>query len=168
MFHIVVALIAISVCYKWGDMKNWKLYYPTILFFIIGDLSYNVITYNNPLWLYYSPLLKHTFSDLLIDITVYPSTVLVFVPNFPKGTYKRGLYISYYVLIYTFFEFVSLRLGYIIHFNGWNIMSSIIFNYVMFIMIILHHKKPLIAWSLVLVAPHILLYLYKIPYSMIR
>lgn len=34
----LLACLFILVCYKWGDWRNWKTYYPTILFLIAGTL----------------------------------------------------------------------------------------------------------------------------------
>ena len=36
-FQIVVTLIIVVIARKWGDWRNWKQYYPTILFFIATD-----------------------------------------------------------------------------------------------------------------------------------
>lgn len=37
---------------KWGNWRRWRDYYPTILFFIIGDLLYSCLLYNHQLWAY--------------------------------------------------------------------------------------------------------------------
>lgn len=49
MYRIMMGAIFIITCWKWGDWKNWKLYYPTIQFLIIGDLKANFLLYNKPL-----------------------------------------------------------------------------------------------------------------------
>ena len=168
MYHIFLSTTSIYICYKFGDWKNWQKYYSTILFFILSSVVCLVLTYNHPLWLYESKILNRTFSDLLISITVYPSTVMIFIPNFPRKISKIIIYISSYVAIYTIIELISNKLGYFTYHNNWNIWCTIIFNYIMFPMSILHYRKPLVAWIIALISPHILFFILKIPYSTIR
>ena len=168
MFHIFLAVFSITICYIRGDWKNWLNYYPTILFFILNSVVYNLLTYNHPLWLYESGILNCTFSDLLIAITVYPSTVMIFIPNFPRKVSKILLHISIYVALYTSTEFIANKLGYFTYHNSWSIGYSFIFNYSLFSILILHYKKPLYAWIMALMFPFILFYIMKIPYSSIR
>ncbi|WP_376769050.1 CBO0543 family protein [Clostridium psychrophilum] len=118
--------------------------------------------------MYDTKILNHSFCDLFICITVYPSTVMLFIPNFPKKMTKIITHISFYVVVYTIAEWIGLKLGYFSHFNGWNIWFSTIFNYILFSVLYLHYKKPLYAWGIALISPHILFFLMKIPYSSIK
>lgn len=52
MYRIIIISLFLLACWKWGNWRNWKEYYPTILYFIIGDLSYKVLFYNKTLWEY--------------------------------------------------------------------------------------------------------------------
>jgi len=61
-----------------------------------------------------------------------------------------------------------MTLGYFTHHNGWNIWFSLIFNYILFSVLYLHYKKPLYAWGIALISPHILFFIMKIPYSSIE
>jgi len=168
MYHIFLAIVSIAICYKLGDWRNWRKYYSTILFFILSSVVCIVLTYNHPLWLYKSEILNQTFSDLLISITVYPSTIMLFIPHLPNGKIKTIRHISYYVAVYSIVEFIASKLGYFSYYNGWNIGYTIIFNYIMFPILILHYRKPVYVWFIVLICPHILFFLLKIPYSTIR
>jgi hypothetical protein len=168
MFHIILVVASIFICYKYGDWRNWRKYYSTILFFILSNVVCILLTYNHPLCFYESEILNRTFCDLLICITVYPSTVMLFIPHFPKKMTKIIIHISCYVAIYTIAELIGMKLGYFTHHNGWNTWCTIIFDYLMFSILILHYKKPLYAWIIGLISPHILLFIMKIPYSSIR
>lgn len=168
MFHVILAIVSILICYKFGDWNNWSKYYPTILFFIVSNLVCIILTFNRPLWLYESTFLHHTFSDLLVSITVYPSTIMVYLYYLPTGIKKTIPYISFYVAIYTIVESISLKLGYFTYHNGWNIWCSIIFDYILFALLIVHYKKPLYAWTFALISPHILFFIFHIPYSVVR
>jgi len=168
MYHIFLAIVSILICYKFGDWKNWKIYYPTILFFILSNVVCILLTYNHTLWLYESTILNHSFSDLLICITVYPSTIMLFIPHFPSKITKAILHICIYVAVYSIPEFIALKLGYFTYQNGWTIWCTLIFNFIMFPILILHYKKPIYAWAIALISPHILFFLMKIPYNSIR
>ncbi|MGH4049847.1 MAG: CBO0543 family protein [Clostridium sp.] len=168
MYLIFLAVISIGICYKSGDWRNWKKYYPTILFFILSNVVCILLTYNHALWQYKTKILNHTFSDLFISITVYPSMVMLFIPNFPKKTMKIITHISFYVALYTIAELIGMKLGYFIHFNGWNIWFSIIVNYILFSLLYLHYKKPIYAWIIALLSPHILFFFMNIPYNSIK
>lgn len=168
MYYILIAAGSLYLCYKYGDWRNWMTYYPTILFFMLSNVVCAYLIFNHPLWFYESSILNRTFCDLFICITVYPSTIMVFIPHFPKKIIPGIIHISYYVWLYVIVEFIAVKLGYFSYHNGWNIACTIVFNYIMFSILMLHHKKPLYAWMIALVCPHILFFLMKIPYSSIR
>ncbi|WP_404814413.1 CBO0543 family protein [Clostridium algoriphilum] len=168
MYHIFLAVVSIVICYKLGDWRNWRKYYSTILFLILSNVVCILLTYNHILWLHETKILNHTFGDLFICITVYPSIVMLFIPNFPKKITKIITHISFYVAIFTMAEFIGLKFGYFTHHNGWSIWLSIIFNYTLFSIVYLHYKKPLYAWIIALLSPHILFFLMRIPYNSIK
>jgi len=168
MYYIFLAIVSIVISYKFGDWRNWKNYYPTILFFILSNVACTLLTYNHTLWSYETKILSHTFCDLFVCITVYPSIVMLFIPKFPKKITKIITHISFYVAIFTIAELIGMKFGYFTHHNGWNIWFSIIFNYILFPLLYLHYKKPLYAWIIALISPHILFFLMKIPYIIIK
>ena len=156
------------MCYKFGDWRNWHKYYSTILFFILSSVVCIALTYDHPLWLYEPVIINHTFTDLFISITVYPCTIMLFLRKLPKNFTKILLHISIYVAAYTIPEFIAVKLGAFTYYNGWSIWHTLVFNYIMFPILILHFKKPLYAWLIALISPHILFYVLKIPYSSTR
>jgi hypothetical protein len=168
MYFILLAVVSVLICYKFGDWKNWKNYYPTILFFILSNVVCILLIYNHPFWFYEPYIIDRTFSDLFICITVYPSTVILFIANFPKKITKIISHISFYAAIYTIAELIGVKLGYFTYYNGWNIWYSLIFNLMLFPILMLHYKKPLYAWMIALISPHILFFIMKIPYNSIR
>jgi hypothetical protein len=156
------------MCYKFGDWRNWRKYYSTILFFILSNVACILLTYNHTLWQYETEILNHTFCDLFVCITVYPSIVMLFISNFPKKTIKIITHISFYVAIFTIAEWIGVKLAYFTYFNGWNIWFSTIVNYILFSVLYLHYKNPFYAWGIALISPHILFFLMKIPYNSIK
>jgi len=90
---LLLPMIWILSAYKWSDWRNWKKYYPTILFFILSDLIYNFIAYNYPLWELTSPKLGVTYSVLIKCFTSWPASTLLYLTHFPlAGKLKKALY----------------------------------------------------------------------------
>ncbi|RCX18396.1 hypothetical protein DFR58_105160 [Anaerobacterium chartisolvens] len=167
MFRIFVVLISVFCCFIWGDWKNWRMYYPTILYFIIWDMIYNFIFFNHTLWMY-SGLVNHTFSTLLIAFTVFPCTTMVYLPHIPKKLWQQVAYIFFWVFLYSVIEFISYLMKTFEYDNNWNIWWSAGFNTVMFLMLWLHHKKPLIVWPISVALFSLAMYIFKIPFDKIK
>lgn len=148
------SLVWLFALIKWGDIKNWKKYYPTILFFILGDFIYLYLLSDSfPMWKY-SPQgmdknfgITSTHVELSIMLIKYPATILIYLPRFPdENRIKQVLYFIGWTLIYLFNEMIDLKLNLIQYFNGWNLYWSFLFNAVMFLILKTHHTRPLLAW----------------------
>ena len=138
----------IYVAYRAGDWRNWRKYYPTILFFWCGDLIYNIVFYKKPLWVFENPAFSHQFTDLLSLFIVFTCTVLIFIPRYPKPFGKQLVYLGYWILLYSGIEWIFYVLGGITYENGWNIWWSVLHNVYQFILLIIHQSKPILAWVL--------------------
>lgn len=158
----------VLAAWKWGDWRNWQKYYPTILFFALGDLIYSLLTYNFPLWEYKSPLMKTTLIDLVISLIYFPATILLFLPHFPKGFLKQAAYTLLWIIIYIATEAISQKLGFFSHQNGWNIWWSLLFNFLMFPLLYLHHKKPQWAWVVAIAMGTAIIIYFKVPFASMK
>ncbi|RSD28817.1 CBO0543 family protein [Mesobacillus subterraneus] len=153
--HFVYNALFLIAAIIWGDWKGWKKYYPTILFFFTGDLLKGVLLYNQMKWTYQesifgqSILVNHTVIALMIMFVVYPSTILIYLGRFPSVRWKKILWVFTWVGVYTLIEHINERyLNLINHHGGWNIGWSVLFNIVMFSLLRLHFKNPLLTWGL--------------------
>lgn len=168
--HFLLNLLFLVAAIKWGDWKNWRTYYPTWLFFVGGDLFKNALLNDFRLWSYKETifgsniLFGHLIIDILIMLVAYSSTLLIYLGNFPTNRLKQICWILFWVSIYSLIEFVNLNyLNLIEHHNGWNMLWSILFNLVMFTVLIIHVKKPLIAWLMSLLFLFFLLQIFNVP-----
>lgn len=161
-FHIATCVTALLVCYKYGDWKHWNKYYSTILFFIAGDLLYSQVFHNNLLWMYVTDILNHTLINMLMMVTVYPATVMLFIPNYPKGIFNKVVYTLSWIFLFSLAEYIAVLLGCFSYEDGWSVGWSIIFNLVMFPLLYLHDKKPLLAWFLAIVELIIYLIIFDV------
>lgn len=154
MANAIYAVIWLFMLWKWGDWRSWQKYYPTILFFFIGDFIYlYLLSDHYPMWRYIpsegDSELGVTNSHISLSIMAikYPATALIYLSKFPEhNIIKQILFIGFWVLLYTVNELIDVSFNLIKYYNGWNLIWSIIFNTVMFICLYIHYRKPLIAW----------------------
>lgn len=167
MFRIFEILIFLFVCYKWGDWRNWKKYYATILYVIIGDLSYNFVFFNFDLWRYYQ-LVNHTFSDIIVAFTVLPCGIILFNTHYPQQNLRKILYILTWSFLCAFLEFIFHKMSYILYYNQWNILWSFGVFFIAFCLIRLHLKYPPLTWALSLVLAILVAIIFRLPVSVIK
>ena len=164
MLIVIIAIVSIASALKWGDVKNWQNYYGTIVFFIAADLAYNALTGSKRLWEYES-FLPHEYINLFVMFTIYPSVMLIFLPKWPSGVGNQVIHILKWAIIFSSVELVLSLFGEFAYHNGWNIWFSVLFDCVMFSTLILHHKRPLLAWPVALGVGAAILYSFHIPMS---
>lgn len=167
MVHVITALIVILAAWKWGDWRNWRFYLPTIQYFIIGDLLYNLFTWEYRLWLYPTPpniLPNHLLNNLFIMFTLYPASLLIMLYRFPeRNRMRQTLYLLSWIGFWVLFEFVMLMTGQFVYDNGWTFGWSICFATIMVTMLTLHHKRPMLAYLLSIPITLFLLYWFQVP-----
>lgn len=164
LLFVVVAWIIIGK--KFVHWKTWKECYPTIQYFIICNLFYNFLYYNHTLWAYKAkttPILNHTLIETAFTFLIVPITIMIYLQHFPEGDQKQKKYI--YVFSWCFFywiiEYMFNKKGLFIYDNDWNIWWSAMFNVLMFTMLRVHYKKPLLA--LILSVPIIIFLIFLFP-----
>lgn len=168
LLNLSFALIYIIITYKWGDWQNWKLYYPTILFYWFGDILSFALFYQHSLWLYSIPGIPHLFHELFVIIVMYSCGVILYLSNFPKTLASQCMYILFWVSLYTFLEWLGMKAGNFYHFHGWTLPWSFALYLVMFPTFRLHQKNPLLALCILLSGLALLLKLFDIPLEHIK
>ena len=166
IYRPIVAITLILICLKWGDWKNWRKYYPTMLYVIVWDLLYNFFTVNHPLWRLDHPILKHTFSEVVMVFVNYPSSILLYLPYIPRiSIVKQILQIAFWTLLFSLLEVGSIATHTISYYNGWNYWWSVGFNVLAFSMIRFHYENPLLAWPISVLLFFIFMIIFKLPLS---
>ncbi|WP_372512770.1 CBO0543 family protein [Bacillus salipaludis] len=157
--------------WRWGDWRNWEKYQSTILFKITCALLYEVLTYNYPLWEYSdfdTFLPTHTLNSLAITFVGFTCTVLLFLSCYPETKKKQIFYIIFWVLLNSAIEISYHLIGLFKYYHGWNFWWSVLFNCVMFPMLILHYKKPLMAYALSVPIIIVLLLYFDVPIDKLK
>lgn len=163
--RIIHGLIWITIAYKLGDWKNYRKYYPTMLFMGTGNLIYNVIYYKKRLWDFNNDLLAFPFHELFIIFMIFFPSVLVFLTHYPSGKRitKRILYLVMWVFIYTGIEVIMYALDMIDYYNNWNFSWSILHNSYQFPLLYLHHRNPVYGWIVGFAILGFILFIFKVP-----
>jgi hypothetical protein len=153
--QLIFPVIFFLISLKWGKWHNWRQYYPTMLLMVVGNLLYSSMFKEYPMWSF-----EHTFEekilpttmsiDLLKTFTTFPILTLVFLSNYPedKSVIKKVLHILTWTLIFGAIEYIAKLLGMISYHNGWSMWWSLLFDFTMFSLLIVHYKRPIIAWLL--------------------
>jgi hypothetical protein len=174
--NAIYALVWLAILYKWGDWRNWKKYYSTILFFILGDFIYlYLLSERYPMWSY-TPQgldkesgLTNSHISLSIMLIKYPATVLVYLSKFPsQGTTRKLLYIGFWIALYVLNELLDLSVNLIKYDNGWNLWWSALFNAIMFTILRIHYLRPPLAWALSAVFIIFLWNVFEVPATVFR
>ena len=144
---IVIILITILLTWKFADWRNWQKYQSTMLLFSLGNLLYNFVYHDHFLWKFNPDIFNHHIMEVIFTFTVFPLTALIFLSNIPKSFKKQLFHIAQYIFIYIVIEFFLFEIGRIKYNYGWNILWSLAWDCVMFSILLLHYKKPLLAYS---------------------
>lgn len=167
MNNILIRIISVSIflisAYKWGDWKNWKKYYPTMVFFGMGDLIYATVFYDKPLWDFPTNFLVSPLDELLLIFGCFFPTTLTFLSHYPKKAFSQIAYNSMWIGIYMSLELINIILGTIEYYRGWNIGWSLLHNTIQFPLIALHHKNPILTWVIALIFLVVIMKIFKIP-----
>jgi hypothetical protein len=164
--HVFIVILTIFFVWKQKVYKEWRKYHATMLYFSICNLTYNLICANYWLWKFdNNVLLTHTLLELVYSFITFPATVLLFLAQYPeKKAIKRK--ITYYLTwigIYFVGEWLLLQAGEMIHSNGWSLRWSLLFDFIMFPMLRLHYKHPLIAYLLSVLIATFLICWFDVP-----
>lgn len=157
--HIGTGILSILCAWKWGDWKNWRKYESTMIYVAMCNLLYNFLYHDHLLW-QYKP--HHICSDALATYIILPATCLIFLSNLPDKVSGQLIKIIKFITIYFLFEEAYQKYGRLVYNYGWNILWSLAWLCMMFPMLILHHKKPLVAYVASMIAVIIMLLLFPI------
>jgi hypothetical protein len=152
---IIILVIYIVAGIKYGNWSKFDHFYPTILYFVIGDLLSQFLLFNHSLWLFH-PMdkidrlfyLNHTFIALSKMAIQYSVTVAIFIGRLPDTLIKQVLWVFFWTGIYGLNELITHLYGSLTYHRGWNFGWDIVFNIIMFTLLIIHYKRPLFAWAL--------------------
>lgn len=162
--HVALAIFMIFAVWRWGDWRNWSKYHTVMLFFALGNLLYNFLTAGHFLWRLESVLLpNHTVTEMLYTFIIFPASALLFICNYPQGKLKIFLHYVYWVALYVGVEAIMMVTDFIKYQYGWSLWWSAGFDMIMFPMLYLYYKRPLIAYIISIPIALFLIWYFDIP-----
>jgi hypothetical protein len=169
VFPLILVLASLFVVKDW---RNWRQYYPTILFTISVNLISSVLTYEHSLWYFHKALFipNHTLHDLWINFTAFPLIILMYLSRYPYNSrwLMQTAYITLWTVLLSLVEFVSFILKFITYHNGWNYWLSVLFWFTMFPTLRLHHTRPLLAWLVFVLCAIFVIPYFHIPITQLK
>ncbi|MBW3114114.1 MULTISPECIES: hypothetical protein [Bacillaceae] len=171
LFLLAYALIG----WKFGNWKDFYHYYPTLLFFIIGDLLSQFLLYDYSMWEFrpVTPFgnflhLNHTLVSLSKMMIQYTVTISIFIGRLPSSFPGKIGWIFLWTSIYGLTEGISYFFGMMTYHHGWGLSWDILFNLMMFTVLIVHHKNPILGWVISFPIIIFLLLYFDVPYSALK
>lgn len=166
--HSSLAIFFMFISIFFGVWDRWKEYYPTLLFWIIGNLIYDVLLYNYRVWELHPVGIDHillpTHITISLAITVsYPFMASVFLGRFPKQIIKRVIWILIWVLTFQIIETIAYFYEGITHHHGWSLIWSFLFNVITFSILPIHQWKPWLAWLFSISTMIVLFIIFNVP-----
>jgi len=155
--------------WKWGDWRNWKKYQATILYMMYFSAIYEILCSDYPMWQFEYDrsipfLVNHSLISIVLSIVLYPSVILIFLGRYPNGPLKKQLqWHILFVFLFSLSEFLMVKGHKITYHNGWTFGWSIFFNINTFFMLIVHYKRPLLAWILSIFFVLFYVYYFQVP-----
>ncbi|MCA1056664.1 hypothetical protein LCM10_16900 [Rossellomorea aquimaris] len=172
---LVFLLFYTFLGWRFGNWKEFPTFYPTMLFFIIGDLLSQFLLFDYPMWKFQSSdfisqslHLNHTIIALLKMLIQYTSTVAIFIGRLPDTLPKKILWVLLWSGIYAITEGMTYAFGIMTYHHGWHFGWDLVFTVMMFTMLIIHHKNPILAWAASLPIIIALWVIFDIPYSVLK
>ncbi|WP_159881610.1 CBO0543 family protein [Paenibacillus puerhi] len=151
--------------------KRWRQsgrYHSTALYIMLGSLLYIVLTAGYVLWSFVPdiPMLRLT-CELFYSLLVFPLTALMFLNGYPEGLGRVRVHYLKWIGCYAGIELVLMWTGRIEYGNGWNWYCSVLFDFMMFPMLRLHSRRPLVAYACSVPIIIGLLLLFRVPLSQV-
>jgi hypothetical protein len=147
--HLALALFSILVVVKRRVWREWQMYQPTMMLFALGNVTYNFLTANYFLWKMKPDFFpNHSITEMVYSFVIFPASALLFLSNYPTGTRKIFWYYVKWIAVYVIVEWFFTTNGRMLYQHGWNLWWSFAFDITMFPILRLHHKRPLIAYSI--------------------
>jgi hypothetical protein len=146
MIAIIYSILWIAAAFKFAD-RNWHRYYPTLLFAALGNALYELICYKYQLWKMEANGLPVAMIPILLLILIgMPLSTWIYLSKYPygKGLFSQVMYIAYFSAFFILLEFVSVKGGAITYHHNWNLLWSLVFVIVMFIVLRIHYRRPLL------------------------
>ncbi|RDI45382.1 CBO0543 family protein [Falsibacillus pallidus] len=171
MYLLLVMFVWCFFAYKFIRWESVKEQYPTVLFFIVINMTYNMLYYQHTLWAFRGVTidwLNHTIINLAFTFFICPAALIIYLQRLPHTKRKMAIYMAVWVVFFSVLETLFAHKGMYVYGNGWGGWYNIWLNLVLFIVLTVHYRKPYFAISLSLLGAIIFFLLFPIPLEQLK
>lgn len=162
--HLALTLLMVVFVWWMGAWKEWQKYHTTMMYFALGNVTYNFLTANYFLWKMKPDFFpNHSLTEMAYTFIVFPATSLLFLYNYPTTTKKKFWHYIRWIGVFILVEWFFTTNDRMVYQHGWNLMWSAIFDVSMFPMLRLHYKRPLLAYGFSTVLCVFWIWMFKVP-----
>lgn len=163
----LLTVLLLILTWHFGDWRNWRNYYSTILFIVLVNLFSYVLTFDYPLWLFHESFLipNRMLNELRLVFLLLPTVIILYLTHYPYGTamFRQFVYILIWGTFWSLTEFFYMKAEIYTYHNTWSIWWSLLVWFLMFGVMAIHHKKPPWAWLICLIFSVFVIIYFNIP-----
>lgn len=164
--HLAITIWAIASSWRWWSCDHFQKYHTTILYMSLLNLLYLFLTIGFPLWRIQPDFgLPFPITSMMYTFIIFPCTVMLFLSRYPASLKRQVLHHIKWIMIYFGVEWVGSFTNRITYDHDWNLGWSFLFVVMMFPMLRLHHKRPLLTYLLSMAIVILILYVFKVPWD---
>ncbi len=164
--HVAFTVWAIIASWRWWSWENFHKFHATILYKSAMNLLYLFFTAGYPLWRVHPDLgLPFSIIDMLYTFIIFPCTVILYLSRYPATLKKKIYHNVKWIAIYFGLEWIGSIFDRITYDHGWNLWWSLVFVIIMFPMLRLHYKRPLLAYLLTILYIVLIFYYFQVPWA---
>lgn len=164
--HIAITIWAIIASWRRWDQEHFHKCHTTILYMSLLNLLYAFLTSGYTLWEIQPDLgLPSPIVSMLYTFIIFPCTVILYLSRYPKSVKSQVIHNIKWITIYMGVEWLGSLFSRIIYDHGWDLGWSFLFVLIMFPMLRLHYKKPLLAYLLSIIFIAFILYKFEVPWK---
>lgn len=164
--HVAITIWAVIASSRVWNWERFYKYQATILYMSAMNLLYLFFTMGYHLWRLQPDLgMPISIVNMLYTFIVFPCTVVLFLSQYPKSFKNKVFHVLKWIIIYISVEWIGSLMNRITYEHGWHLGWSLLFLIMMFPMIRLHHKKPVLAYLLTFIFIALILCYFKVPWK---
>lgn len=151
LVHTLTQLTFLFLAYKFGNIKEWKKYHPTLLYICSLNLLYNFLAANYDLWKYQPDLYSnHSLTEVGNSIILLPAIAFIFLSNYPEqeSLKKKIFYYGKWIVGSFLIELIFVYFDKITFHHGYKYWMEPFFYLMMYTFIRLHMKRPILTYFL--------------------
>ncbi|MFB9331152.1 CBO0543 family protein [Paenibacillus aurantiacus] len=155
--------------WRYRTYRRWRDFQPTLLYVAACDLLYQCLCSHYLLWTYVPkwPIQHQLLTNYMYTFVFLPATALMFIFHYPaEGRLSvKLLYMLKWYAAFVLGEGFYVSTTHMAYGHGWTLWWSMLFNVMMFSLMLLHHNRPLWAYGLTAAAAAFWVIVFHIPLS---